>query len=318
MSKHTTSNYKDIFLYASRRSGSTLLMEVIASNKLITYSDQPFGLYTITPWNLNLLPLFEYSQIISLDKKEEVLIKNYVSGILKGNIFANAPWRFWRYGLFINSNRTILKITDAKSAIDWFDKKFSPYTVVMTRHPIPQALSVIKNGWELTGKAFTRNDFYRKNYLSKDQFKYCTDIYKKGTTLQKHVLDWTLENLVMLKLLPKRAHWKHVSFEHLVVNSTDIINSLSSSLELGDIDKMKNVLNKPSKSTKLKSNLKINKKISKEMKFDLVSKWKDKIPDSEERTVMEILTVFDLDLYKFGDLYPNLEGIEHKHPTTKQ
>ncbi len=36
---------RPICLYASRRSGSTLLMEVIGANRGVMFSDQPFGLY---------------------------------------------------------------------------------------------------------------------------------------------------------------------------------------------------------------------------------------------------------------------------------
>ncbi|MCI5133483.1 MAG: hypothetical protein D3920_00120 [Candidatus Electrothrix sp. AW2] len=307
--KHAISDKKNIFLYSSRRGGSTLLMEVIASDRAINFSDQPFGLYTITPWNLKLLPLFEYSQIISLDKDEEELIKKYVENILTGKIYANSEWKFWRKGGLIKTNRIVLKITDAKNIINFLEEQFNPYTLIMTRHPIPQSLSVIRNGWECTGKAFIRNEQFREIYLSSEKVKYCKEIYNKGTKLQRHVLDWGLENLVMLKGLSANTHWKFISFEHLVLNPLESVAYLSSSLRIDHSEHMIKFLDKPSKSTKLKSNLVKFKKLAKQDKVDLVTKWKDNIPDSVERSAMDILSILDLKLYTSGNFSPSLQNI---------
>ena len=148
---------RPICLYGARRSGSTLLMEVIGVNRGVMFSDQPFGLYTAISANINRLPLFPYGQIAFPDPEEEGIFRTYVEGILSGRIRANIPWKFWSRGFHFSNNRICLKITDAKAMIDWIDHQFDVHTVVLTRHPIAQALSVEANRWFTTGKGFLRN-----------------------------------------------------------------------------------------------------------------------------------------------------------------
>ena len=62
---------RPIFLYASRRSGSTLLMEVICANRGVMFSDQPFGLYTASSATINRLPVFPGGQVVSPDPEEQ-------------------------------------------------------------------------------------------------------------------------------------------------------------------------------------------------------------------------------------------------------
>ena len=141
-----------ICLYASRRSGSTLLMEVIGSNRRVMFSDQPFSLYTASRANLNRLPIFSYGQIAHPDPDEEAAIQVYLEGLFSGEIRANSPWKAWSPQFHVFNDRICLKITDAKCLIDWIDSRFDVKTVVLTRHPIAQALSVSNLNWLTTGK----------------------------------------------------------------------------------------------------------------------------------------------------------------------
>ena len=49
------------------------------------------------------------------------------------------------------------------------DTRFESHTVIMTRHPLAQALSVAKLGWLPTGKGLLRNAAYVEHWLERRQ-----------------------------------------------------------------------------------------------------------------------------------------------------
>lgn len=313
LTNHKPAGKKNIVLYVSRRSGSTLLMEVIARNKGTTFCDQPFGLYTNSPWNIRFLPLFEYSQVISMDSEEEIMIRNYINDIFSGNIHVNAPWKFWCYGGMLRSNRMVLKITDAKSIIDWIDKNFKVYTVIMTRHPIAQSLSVIRNKWTVTGKAFLRNSYFIENYLSDHQFSLCQSVYRNESLIERHVLDWALENLIPINLLPKRPHWIFLSYEELVLYPEKTIKRLAKELDLEDLGKMLNQCKKPSRSTRKASTSRTRLEIIKRNVSPLLYGWKNEITESEMKNAMNILKQMNMDIYQEGKIIPDVSHIKREN-----
>ena len=177
-------------IYGSRRSGSTLLMEAIGNNRRVMFSDQPFTAYTISRANLNHLPLFSYGQIICPDPEEERSLHTYCTRLLAGEIRANIPWKLGSPEFHFRNDRLCLKITDAKGMADWLDQHFAVHSIVLTRHPIAQSLSVMNTQWMTTGKGLLRNEGYAARWLNSDLKAFCEDIYRSGPRLHQHVTDW--------------------------------------------------------------------------------------------------------------------------------
>ncbi len=136
-------------------------MQMISANRGVMFSDQPFGLYSIGSANVNRLPVFAYSQIACPDEDEEAILRNYFQRLIDGRIRVNTPWKFWSRDFHFFNDRICLKITDAKAMIDWIDQQFDVNTVVLTRHPIAQALSVSENRWLTTRKGSAQERRFR-------------------------------------------------------------------------------------------------------------------------------------------------------------
>ena len=181
---------RPICIYGSRRSGSTLLMQVIAANRGVMFSDQPFGVYSGSLASINRLPLFPYGQIAFPDATEEAILRTYLNDVLHGRIRVNVPWKFWSRDFHFANDRICLKITDAKALADWIDHEFDVHTVVLTRHPLAQAHSVSRNRWFTTGKGLLRNPRFAQRWLSHDQLAFADHIYQDGTELERRIADW--------------------------------------------------------------------------------------------------------------------------------
>ena len=192
---HTPGGAPDIALFGSRRSGTTMMTEVIAANSGLKHVDQPLSVFTASPYQLSRLPIFPDGQPFAPSEEERQRLRSYVADILAGRIHVNEPWRFWRRDFSFRSNRIVLKLTNAHGIAEWLNEQFTLRTIVLTRHPIPQSLSVIRNSWGLQLRAFLFNEEYCETYLQKNQIDFAHDILRNGSQLHKYVLDWCLENL---------------------------------------------------------------------------------------------------------------------------
>lgn len=296
---------KPIFIFSSRRSGSTLLMQMIGANRGVMFSDQPFGLYSIGEANINRLPVFAYSQVCCPDEDEEAILRYYLTRLLSGEIRVNNPWKFWSREFHFSNDRLCLKITDAKASIDWIDQQCDAHIIVLTRHPLAQAVSVANNGWLTTGKGLLKNQGFVQQFLSAEQESMCWDVYRSGSELESRVVDWALENLVPLSLLPERPSWLFVGYEDLVQNSQSVIAQLAAQIGLTDTEAMTRQFNRPSRSTRF-ANSAIRKQMIRERNQQLlIDSWKNKIDPSELAKCFRILDRFGIDLYRPDSSIPN-------------
>jgi hypothetical protein len=298
---------KPICLYASRRSGSTLLMQMISANRGVMFSDQPFGMYSISSANINRLPVFAYSQIACPDEDEAAILRNYFQGLVNGQIRANAPWKFWSRDFHFFNDRICLKITDAKAIIDWIDQQFDVNTVVLTRHPIAQILSVANNRWLTTGKGLLKNADFVEQWLTDELEAMCWDLYRRGTELEGRIVDWALENLVPLALLRDRPEWLFVSYEDLIVHTPAVIDYLAGELQLDDRQAMAKQVARPSRSVRGASSLERQQLINERNQDRLVDWWRARINADELLACFRVLDRFGIDLYR-----PNANLPDHQ------
>lgn len=304
LSRHRPGPGKNIALFATRRGGSTWLMEVVAVNRGIRYIDQPLGLHRSAPGHIHRLPLRERSQFVSLEGEDEARVRAFVSALLDGSLAINAPWEPWHPTFHRRTDRVVLKILAAKPLIDWFDRTFNLHIVYSTRHPIPTALSILRNEWGLTAQAYLRDAHFAATYLDQPQLDFAWDVLRHGSPLQQHVLNWVLENLVPLRLLPQRPHWLYVPYEQTVLDPDGTIALLAENLDLPDVDRMRKQVHAASRSTR---RLVSTYDPAEEARGRLRA-WRRHVSEEEEREAMALLERFEIDLYRRGEDVPHVKG----------
>jgi len=298
--RHQPGPKKDICLFANRRGGSTWLMEVIAANRGVKFINEPLSVYSASSSQIEHLPVTDYNHLIHLDEEREQKVKTYLEKLFEGRLQARAPWAFWRPEFDLFSDRLVLKILSSKALIDWIDRTFDVHVMYFTRHPIPVALSIMRNDWDFTAKAYLNNNYFVEQWLSEEQYHYCWEIMETGPPLQQHVLNWALENLIPLRLLPERPHWTHVSYEEAVLHPEATIYRLSEALNLEDMERMKDKLHVPSRSTKKAAST------IRDVKHGgaRIQSWKAEVSDSDERLALEPLNRLGITLYRHGEVVP--------------
>ncbi|SFM80649.1 hypothetical protein [Thermodesulforhabdus norvegica] len=136
---------KPIFIFANRRGGSTLVMEMIYSQPGVDYIAQPLDLWQLHP-HFNRLPHPLRSKFIALKEEEEERLAKYFTDLLAGRIRLRNQWRIFDRNFSFLVNRLVVKVCNAHALIDWFNEHFDIHCLYLIRHPIATALSIINRG----------------------------------------------------------------------------------------------------------------------------------------------------------------------------
>lgn len=268
-------------------------MDVLSVNRGLRYIDQPFCLFNATRKHLERLPYPPKSRFIHLSGPEEAQVKLFVEDLLNGSLQVQAPWEMWDDSFDFMSNRVLLKILAAKPLIDWLDANFNFQIVYLTRHPIPAALSTTHNRWGLFGDAYLEDSFFCSNYLTEDQIAFSKEVFERDDTLVHHVLEWVLENLIPLRLLPEREHWLSLAYEEVLLNPEQAVTTLASALNLPEKEKMLAKVTEASRSTK--------KLVSTYFELQDIEKrlaaWRTHVSEEQLRLIQEIFDWFDMTAY---------------------
>ena len=293
---HRPGDQPNIALFATRRGGSTWLMEIIAANSGIKYINQPLSVETVglTAAQFRRMP-FAMGELVALDDTSEERLRTYLEAVLSGELPVNAPTRFWRRDFRFRTNRLVLKCVAGKPVIDWIATNFELNIVYLTRHPIPQALSCMRNSWRLHLAGFLDSNAFCSMHLG-DALGFCNDIASDGSELDRYVLNWALENVVPARLLPERPEWLHVRYEDTVVSPEAVIEKVADRLGLADLDAMRARIDVPSLSSAISTDV-ARRKIVAGDRESLAFGWRNDVSDDDVRSAMRILERLGIDLY---------------------
>ncbi|MGK2955222.1 MAG: hypothetical protein ACSLFI_06080, partial [Solirubrobacterales bacterium] len=286
----------NILLFATRRGGSTFLMELISANRGVRSIDQPFEMTSAFPTAAQVadMPLFEDGQLTSLDERSARRLKSLTERIFAGEVVINAPSRVWRPDVERRSNRLVLKILDAKPLIGWFADAVPCDIVYLTRHPIPQAISCIRNRWTLTAAAYLRDERFIEANLSDTAVSLAHDVMRTGTQLEQFILNWALENVAPVRLLPEHPTWTHVRYEDCVTDPAGVLDTVAARLRLTDRERMHVTLQRPSVSSGL-STEETRVLIAEGKSAEIVTRWRRQLDDDTEAWCNRLLETFRID-----------------------
>lgn len=292
---------RPIVIFSSRRSGSTLLAEMIGSEKGINVSDQPFDLWHFNPYSQRL-PNPYLNKFVDLTPEEETLILHYSRDLFAGKIRVYTRWKLWDPDYNFVVNRMVFKILSAKYLMDWFDENFDIDVIYQLRHPIPYALSVIRLNWGCTAEAFLRSDAFVKRFLDSDKLEACHYFLEHGTPLQKHVLEWGLENVFPLSIF-KARDWLTLTYEELVMRPEQSCKLLAERFSLTAREKMIRHISNPSVST---TNEYSSEQIKRGNADILLKRWIDKVDPGEAKEAIDILKqLLDINVYSWNSPFPS-------------
>lgn len=299
-----------IALFCTRRGGSTWLMEIIGANRGVLPLNQPIEILTpnLTPHQYRRLPKFDLGQVVHPDPDQERELRAYTDDLMAGRIRVNAPHAFWRRDFQFRTDRLLLKIVDAKPMMDWFAQHYRPDTVYLTRHPVPQALSCIRNGWSTTTRAYLRNEWFTDEVVADPKLHaYAAELDNSGSDLERFVLNWVIENLYPLRVLADRPHWLALSYEECVGDQAGTLRRVCERLDVGDTERMQRAAQRLSRSSALSGDASVSA-IRTGDRDEQVSGWLARVDAGDRDRAARVLDRFGVTLYRADEAAPDWNG----------
>ncbi|HEY2791680.1 MAG TPA: hypothetical protein VGJ28_04955 [Micromonosporaceae bacterium] len=301
-----------IALFCTRRGGSTWLMEIIGANRGVLPLNQPLEILTpnLTPHQYKRLPKFDLGQIVHPDPDQERELRAYTDDLMAGRIRVNAPHAFWRRDFQFRTDRLLLKIVDAKPLMDWFATNYHPDMAYLVRHPVPQAMSCIRNGWSTTTKAYLRNEWFAEHVIADAKLlAYAHALEETGTDLERFVLNWVVENLYPLRVLADRPDWLALSYEECVTDRDGTLRRVSERLDVGDTDRMQRAALRLSRSSTLSDDDAVSA-IKAADREEQVAGWLTRLGADALARASAVLDRFEVTLYAAREPMPNWSGYQ--------
>ena len=306
---HRQGEQANIAIFGSRRSRSTLLMQVVSANPGVKSVNQPDSVFSASAYQTRFLPILDNGQLHHLDPAEQQLFEDYVARIEAGALHVNEPWQFWKRDFAKRSDRIVYKLTDSHGAANWMCDRFGWQAMVLFRHPLSQALSVSRleggpGGWQPRVMGFLRSEAYRREHLDDRQEARAHDIWAQGDRLDRHVLGWILENLPLLRAWRQRPSWTMVSYEAMVEAGDSIVNGLSDSFRLPSVEVMRASLRESSRSTRGLSAEERAAAIERGDRDALLGSWRALVDKEVRLRAGDHLETFGVELYHPDRLTP--------------
>lgn len=291
---HLPGRNPNIFVFSTPRSGSTWLMELILTQPGFKPCNEPFNLWdSDVSQSLAHMGITNWADFHSRHGRHAM--HQYIQGFCDGRIRFKNPF-FYRNYFRVITHRIVFKILHAgEERINWFRDTFNGRIVFLVRHPIAVSLS---------RKFYPRLDAFLNTeyseHFSERQLREARKIVDSGTVLEQGVLDWCLQNAVPLR--HATPDWIIISYEQLIMDPRPAISVLAGKLALPKPERMAQRLTIPSASThKCDEQTKQVLKNREENNRWVVEKWRERVTEEQERRAMEILELFDVDLYQYGN-----------------
>lgn len=291
-------NSNDIFLFSSKRSGSTWLMTLLATEPGLRYVNEPLGRKFITKSILNkdndLKEAFVGNKLFEIPNIET--FRKYLDNPKHTKICS-------AYNIFQNSyhlltNRRLFKIIHANSVVDIINCLYPENPkIILIRHPIANILSICnfvrRCNFRLEIEPFLQSDRFT-SILNHEQLELIERILKRGTLLEQWALQWSLDQLMLFRLIKKnQKNVTIISYEQLILEPEKVFDYLGKKLNLTKTDKIIKNMNVPSPSTTTVR----RDFISKSNKEQKISSWRKKIKHNEAVRIFKIIDAFGIDYY---------------------
>jgi len=286
----------NIFIFSTARSGSTILMELFYSQDEFSYRNEPFHPGRLKMLKSKIRP-YTWEGVFSGNKKSFYL--QYMKKIINGELIAGNPTKLYEpyYNFF--TNRLVFKILRRKDLIWFFCNNLDGKFIFLIRHPIPTALSWIKNGYKDNIKYILKNESYI-SHLNSQTVETVQNILKTGSYFEKMIVEWCLENKPVLSNFVEEKCF-FLTYEEIVKHPIKVVEYLSKRYELEDKERMIKKLLSPSSSTKYSD--KKTRKFLENKKGDLdrsflIKKWKKEVSQKQICKTREILEEFEINIYE--------------------
>lgn len=298
LNRHTRGTKPPVGLFGSRRSGTTLLAQILCVSPGLKNVDQPLSVFSADLVQRKFLPAYAGGLIYDPEPSELEKIVDYLDRIIDGQLHVSEPWRPWSPEFHFFSNRILFKFTDAHALADVLSSSLPMTRLALFRHPIAQSLSCIERQWPARGGGIFRQVEFLERHFSAEQVKFIRRSEQDGTELAKMLVCWFVENAPLLRAAISDNTLPYATFEQLVTDPAPTIAAACDWLDITYSEAMLDVAGKPSRSSsRAKSGSEIQSLIASGDRAKIVDRWMAKLTKDQAKIAEEIFDVLNCPLY---------------------
>lgn len=299
LSFHASGEDADLMIFACRRSGSTWLMELLASAPRLRFVNEPDIQSLIYEAELptgleNHLPP-ELRKIVDVPIGSEDAFRRHFMDPRSTRI--RGPYNLCSPQYHVFTTRRVIKIVHATAIADWIGVQHWPlHSIYLVRHPIATALSMMRSNVTCRAVANLRHPgFCAKMGSALTDFAW--DILREGSALDRFVLEWCLDNLVPFRSWRSGVgNWSFLTYEELLLDPSRSLGRLGAEVDLIITPSMLRLAGVPSASTTTAR----RPSLLNESASEAVTRWTLHIDRRREERAFAIVDTFGFDLYGVG------------------
>ncbi len=294
---HRPGTRSDVVILCSPRSGSTWLMEVIATQPDMKYINEPDHKELLERYRaLNIPPRGIWLSLTAYEMQDlaRYLLDDRRSGLF-GPASPFAAHHSWR------TSRRVLKLIRMTPLVEWMGS-LGFATVYLLRHPIPQAKSCLKRSHRVVlDEAVADAEF--ASYLGADLVSYVEKVARCDNPMLQFTTQWCVENVVALNSPLVGRGFAFTTHELLISEPVREMRRLAQALDLDQAELLLERVAKPSKTTDSSSAATVAS-IRSGDSSQLLDTWRKELSSDEEKRLLEPLEVFGIEVYRVGESTP--------------
>lgn len=300
----------DIFIFTMPRSGMTWLLEMFNTLDYSRCVQEPMTSAWIPEMSGYFKPGRHY---IFPDSQELTGITNYLRDIQNNRIF-RMGYNF-RRGRKLRTNLNVIALARVSNLAPYLESTLGVRPLAFVRHPIANSLSRYRNSWHLIPRfgekgwhqfidVYLESDEFCRNHLPGNLAEFCWRVRKEGEDLERYVLSWSLDNIVLLNEVRSKP-WLLVCYEDLVLKPEWVIQQITDHFKLRGTDAMTSRVGIPSRSSHLSLKDTVDAIRDPAMADQIVSRWRQQVDATLVSKCFNILEAFEITLYTTDSDNPN-------------
>lgn len=269
-----------VVVVSAPRSGSTLLMEAIASIDGYTFRDQPLDFWRYHPRDLSRS--LTANRFVDPDPGLLEAGAGIVKWAGQGGLRGRGPWRVWerQYALF--PSRVVVKLLNGQEIIRRIRADVDGCYVVLVRHPGASAESARRQGWRPHWEPYLQCDRYVERYLGSELASEVRARCEEGEEIVEYCAEWALRYRPVLDTAEEEG-WLVLAFEELVREPGEAAREVAHYVGEGDgvVADMEAALRSPSRTTDDDSRVK-------ERRDAVLTSWTEEFGEAEVRRGVDL------------------------------
>ena len=288
---HRHGTRPDVFLFATPRSGSTWLMEIIASQPGFKYYDEPLN---PRRENVRFSGRFPDFSALMPDAGQDERIIGFLKELQAGRHGYMNPPPFRRHHRFF-TDRIVFKIHEIEHLMDRVAQACGGRLIYLLRHPIANSISrMVQPRLE----HFLRSSYHSALIGDASRVADIRRLAQSGSSLQRAVVSWCYENLETLR--HPDASRLVVTYEELVLNPMKACDLLLERLDLDDREAMLASFERPAINIRMshaETLAAMESPDAGDKRIRLVTKWRRRIEPRQVAETTTVLAAFGIDAY---------------------